>query len=412
MFVRIQALALALRPLAARAQGQVPHHHVVNLSRNAVPARCAFRGGSDPRTAMRLVLLALPVLLGGLQPSAHAQQAAVALAANESLPNAPGAEDASAVPSEPAEPASAGISGTVLDTNGSVIPGARVRLGGRAIAGERSVLSGDNGEFAFSKLPPGTYKLTVTAPGMGSYVSPEFPLAAGEQRLFSQVALSIAVASTDVRVFADREEMAQEQVRVALDQRVLGVLPNFYSSYDWHAPPMGAKQKFQLAFKSVSDPIAFLGAGVRAGAEQANNSYPGFGQGMKGYGKRYGAAYADSFTGRMMSSAIFPSLFRQDPRYFYKGSGSKASRAFYAISAAVICRGDNGRWQPNYSEVLGNFAAGGISNLYYPSGSRGLSLTLVDGLIETAGRSGNNLIREFVLRGLTPRVPNYHNGKQ
>jgi hypothetical protein len=361
---------------------------------------------------MRLFVLALPVLVGGLHSTAIAQQAPATVAANEGLPNAPGAGEVSAVPAGPAEQASAGISGTVMDTNGSVIPGARVKLGGHAGAGERTVLSGDNGEFAFAKLPPGTYKLTVTAPGMGSYVSSEFPLAAGEQRLISKIALPIAASSTEVRVFADREEMAQEQVRVALDQRVLGVLPNFYSSYDWHAPPMGAKQKFQLAFRAASDPIAFVGAGARAGAEQANNSYPGFGQGMKGYGKRYGAAYADSFTGRMMSSAVFPSLFRQDPRYFYKGSGSKASRAFYAISAAVICRGDNGRWQPNYSEVLGNFAAGGISNLYYPSGSRGLSLTLVDGLIETAGRSGNNLIREFVLRGLTPRVPNYHNGKQ
>ena len=81
------------------------------------------------------------------------------------------------------------------------------------------------------------------------------------------------------------------------------------------------------------------------------------------------------------------------------------------MRSAFVCRGDNGRWQPNYSRVLGNFAAGGISNLYYPAASRGVSLTLVNGLVETAGNAGTNLIREFLLRGLTSKVPNYANGK-
>jgi hypothetical protein len=114
----------------------------------------------------------------------------------------------------------------------------------------------------------------------------------------------------------------------------------------------------------------------------------------------------------MLASAILPSLLHQDPRYFYKGSGSIRSRVLYALSSAVICRGDNGRSQPNYSRVLGNIAAGGISNLYYPSGSRGVSLTILNGLIETGGNAGTNLFREFVLRGLTSKVPAYDNGKQ
>jgi len=357
--------------------------------------------------------LAMAVLLGGLQSSAFAQQASGSVASNSGLPDAPGVGElpVGAGPVSSTEEDSARISGTVLDTNGAVIQGAQLRLANQAGTAERSLLSGSNGEFNFARLPPGIYKVTVTGPGMGTYVSPEIALLEGDQHLLSQVALPISAAITEVRVSADRNEIAEEQVHLALNQRVLGIVPNFYSTYDWNAPPMGSKQKFELAFRAVTDPVAFVENGAVAGIEQATNTFPGFGQGAEGYGKRYGAAYANHFIGTMMSSAVLPSLLHQDPRYFYKGSGSFRSRAFYAISAAVVCRGDNGRLQPNYSHILGGFAVGGISNLYYPSGSRGVSLILLNAFIGTAGHAGNNLLREFVLRGLTTKVPDYANGK-
>ena len=236
---------------------------------------------------------------------------------------------------------------------------------------------------------------------MGTYVSPELTVSVGDFRLISQVVLPVAAASSAVTVSADRETIAEEQVQLELEQRVLGVLPNFYSSYDWNAEPLGTRQKFELAFRAVADPVAFAGAGFVAGVEQGNNSFPGYGQGIKGYADRYGAAYGNDFLGRMIASAILPSLLRQDPRYFYKGTGSIRSRAMYAIASTVICRGDNGKAQPNFSHVLGSFAAGGLSNLYYPPANRGLSLTLQNGLIETAGNAANNLIREFLLRRIT-----------
>jgi hypothetical protein len=154
-----------------------------------------------------------------------------------------------------------------------------------------------------------------------------------------------------------------------------------------------------------------VGTGIVAGAEQAKNIFPGYGQGAQGYAKRYGAAYADDVLGRVIGSAVLPSLFHQDPRYFYKGSGSVRSRISYAISRAVITRGDNGHVQPNYSHVLGSFAAGGISNLYHPAGDRGVSLTLSNGLIETAGSAVDNLLREFLLRKITRNVPDQDQGK-
>jgi hypothetical protein len=354
----------------------------------------------------------LILALGGLATRLTAQQAGVPVVAAVELPDAPGV----GIAPEPgqAQGATKGtgiISGTVVDTNGNVIQGARVVLSNRTGTDEREMQSGSNGEFTFYGLPPGFIKLTVTGPGMGTFVSPSIPLHAGEMRIVSEVVLPIASTATNVTVIGDREELAEEQVQIAVEQRVWGVFPNFYSTYDWNAPPMGTKQKYKLAFRSVIDPVSFAGAAGIAGFEQFYNVFPGYGGGVEGYAKRFGAAYANDVSGRMLGSAIFPSLFHQDPRYFYKGTGTVESRAMYAIEAAFIARTDNGRWQPNYSHVLGNFAAGALSNLYYPASSRGLSLTLVNGLVEIAGQAGTNILREFVLKGITTHVPTYANGK-
>jgi len=205
--------------------------------------------------------------------------------------------------------------------------------------------------------------------------------------------------------------VAEEQLKIAEDQRVGGVIPNFYSSYDWNAPPMQAKQKMQLGIRSIIDPVSFLSVAGVAGAEQYKNVFPAYGGGIEGYGKRYGAAMANHASGTLLGRAVFPSIFHQDPRYFYKGKGSVGSRALYAISAAVIARGDDGRWKPNYSRVLGNFSAAAISNLYYPASDRGGSLVLLNGVAGIGADAVANLIREFVLKGITSHVPKGANGE-
>jgi hypothetical protein len=149
------------------------------------------------------------------------------------------------------------------------------------------------------------------------------------------------------------------------------------------------------------DPVTFASVGAIAGLEQYKNVFPDYGGGIEGYAKRYGAAYANDFSARMLSSAVFASLFRQDPRYFYKGIGSGRSRTMYAISAVLVTRDDKGHSRPNYSRLLGVFAAAALSNLYYPSSDRGLSLTLENSGAEIGGIAGTNLVREFVLKGIT-----------
>jgi hypothetical protein len=321
------------------------------------------------------------------------------------LPDAPGFQ-ASSSSAEPVPQGTASLSGIVVDLSGAAVAGAHITLAASDGSPARTTIADNTGAFIFRDLPAGVFQLSIlSTANMGSFISPEIQLLAGEQRQVPDILLTIAGTSSNVEVTANQSQVAAEQLREELHQRALGIFPNFYSSYIWNAAPLSSKQKFVLAIRSTIDPVNFLGTGAIAGLEQAKNIYPAYGQGAKGYAKRYGATYADDFDARMIGSALLPSLLHQDPRYFYKGSGTIGARLFYAIKSAVITRGDNGLLQPNYSYVLGSFASGAISNAYHPAADRGVGLTIGNGFINIAGHAADNVIREFVLRGLTPGVP-------
>ncbi len=261
--------------------------------------------------------------------------------------------------------------------------------------------SSDSGQFSFVNIAPGPFQLTIAATGFKTQAY-SGTLSAGENCAVPQIALALATETTQVRV---GPQIAEEQVKQQEKQRVLGVIPNFYVSYIPNPVPLAPKQKFELAWKTSIDPVTFAMTGAIAGIQQAQNHFSGYGQGAQGYGKRFGASYADAVISVFIGSAILPSLLKQDPRYFYKGTGSVRSRALYAIAQAVICKGDNGHWQPNYSGVLGSFAAGGISNLYYPASNRnGAGLTFENAAIGIGEAAAANLFQEFVIRKFTPSV--------
>jgi hypothetical protein len=188
---------------------------------------------------------------------------------------------------------------------------------------------------------------------------------------------------------------AAEELREQEHQRILGVMPNFNTSNVQDAEPLSPGQKFQLAAKSAFDPFTFVAAGFDAALSQARNDFAQYGQGMQGYGKRFGASYVDSFDGTMLGNALFPVLLKQDPRYFRKGTGSVSSRLWYAVMSTVRCRDDNGKRAFNYSNVLGNIAAGGISNLYYPGDDRGVGLTFERAATVTAEGAIGAVFIEF-----------------
>jgi len=298
------------------------------------------------------------------------------------------------------------ISGTVIDATGAVVVGAQVTLTRAEQSAPQEVVSGGNGQFFFGNLLPGTFQIKVTASGFAPRTFSGM-LRSGEVYFVPPSTLVPAASQTEIQVTASasRVEVAEAQIKAQEKQRVLGFVPNFYVSYIADAAPLTSKQKFKLAWKSTIDPVTFALTGVQAGVQQARNDYSAYGQGVEGYAKRFGAAYADGASGTFIGGAILPSLFKQDPRYFYKGTGSTGSRILYAISRSVIAKGDNQRWQPNYSAILGSIASGAVSNLYYPDKDRGTALVFENALIGTGENAVVNLFQEFVIRHFTPHLP-------
>ena len=181
-----------------------------------------------------------------------------------------------------------------------------------------------------------------------------------------------------------QHDQAEEQLKQQEKQRVMGVMASFNTTTNKNAAPLSPGQKFKLFFKSATDPWPFLLAGAVAGIGQAQNSTPEWGQGMKGYGKRFGAGYSDYFIGNFFGNAVLPSLLREDPRYFQKGTGSTMSRILWAAGSTVWCKRDNGHWGPNYANVFGNLIGTAIGRAYYPPENRTVSSTISDGFTVSA----------------------------
>ena len=295
------------------------------------------------------------------------------------------------------------ISGTVTDMNGDAVTGATVALTGADPFDRRTVVVGESGFFAFDDVKPGVpYQVIITANGFADWTSPSMTLGVGEFKLLTDIQLRIETQRTTVQVRYNPVEVAAEQFKSEEKQRILGILPNFYVTYDPEAEPLTTKLKFELALKVSTDAVTVAGVALISGAKQAANT-PNYGQGAEGYGKRFGATAADGFTDIMIGGAILPSLFRQDPRYFYQGAGTAKSRIRHAMLSPFVSKGDNGKWQPNYSSLGGDLASSAIANIYYPKSNRGAGLVFTNFAIGTAERVGASLAQEFVLSRFTHR---------
>jgi len=173
------------------------------------------------------------------------------------------------------------------------------------------------------------------------------------------------------------EEKAETAAPATSNDRLFFALPNFLTLENAdQVPPLTTKQKFAVVTRSSFDYIQVPWYAFLAGISQAENSEPGYGQGAAGYGKRFGAAAADGTIENYFTSAILPSVFHQDPRFFQSGKGSFWRRTGYAMSRIVVTRSDSGTNQFNVSEVFGSAIAAGISTYsYHPHADKTLSNT-------------------------------------
>ncbi len=204
----------------------------------------------------------------------------------------------------------------------------------------------------------------------------------------------VPVPSTATRQTAAARS-SDEQLKAEKKQRLLGIMPAFNTVESDEAVPLRASQKFDLWFHAAIDPFTFAVAGIDAGIEQAEDTYPEYSQGMEGFAKRFGAGYADNVDGNFWGNAVLPSLLHQDPRYFRLGHGSAKRRLWYAALSTVRCKSDKGKWQPNVSNVGGNLIGGAIANVYYPASDRGVGLIFERGFTVTAEGAFGALAFEF-----------------
>lgn len=348
-------------------------------------------------TTLATVPLGAQGWIGPAADSSDLNQAA-AEHAGEAPSSQPARQDSSSQPQ--AAEGWDSIVGTVLDVNGTGVSGAQITLTNIRAVQHYTLVAGGSGEFAFTNLPPGTYFVTIDAKGFGPYKSAEFTISTGQVYQLAKIQLSIATQRQMV-VVRPTEVIAQMQMKAEEKQRLVGILPNFYTSYVWNAAPLNTKQKFSLSARDMFDPGTLLGVGADAGIEQANNSFAGYGQGAAGYGKRFAAGLGNTLIDGFLTEAVFPSVLHQDPRYFYQGSGTVKSRLLHALSWAVIARSDSGQPVPNYSHLLGDLGAGALSNLYYPRANRGAGLVFTNFAIGIAGWAGDGVFREFIVKHLT-----------
>jgi len=351
---------------------------------------------------LHAALAGVSLLLCVVPASALAQQQASARAVSDRLlPDAP-LPNLGLVPKDPARrpislEGSASVLGIVLDVSGASVSGAQVNLMHEDGTELHTMVSEADGGFNFTKIPAGSYLVIVNAKDFATFTSAEFAIA--EQQIYEVPNVSLSVAAANMAVTVHPTEfIAAEQIRAAEKQRLMGVIPNFYTSYTFDAAPLTAKQKFLFAVRGTFDPVSMVGVAFGAGIEQATNAYAGYGQGAAGYGKRFAAKFADGRSSDFLTHAVFPSLLHQDPRYYYLGSGSVKARLAHAVGSAFFTRTDNGLTAPNYSYFLGDFGSAALSNLYYPRANRGAGLVFTNAAVGLAGRIGGNILREFSKR--------------
>ena len=292
------------------------------------------------------------------------------------------------------------ILGTVTDTNSDPIPNAAVRLEGPA-GNLLTAITADDGSFTIREVTPGNaYRIDVTADGFAAWNS-SVSVEAGEQKSLGEIMLRV-LAERTITVSYSPKEVAAQQLQAEEHQRVLGFIPNIYVTYEPHPEALTAKMKFHLAYKGLTHPTFFAFEGLWAGIEQAGhiNNYD---LNSAGYGKRFAANLVDGTSESLFANALLPSLLHQDPRYFYRGSGTKKSRAWHAVMAPFVCRGDNGALQPNYSQMGGSVISASLSETYYPGSNPGPEFIARNFGISMGLHVALGLAQEFLLPRFTSK---------
>jgi hypothetical protein len=187
--------------------------------------------------------------------------------------------------------------------------------------------------------------------------------------------------------------------KASLDERpprIFWIIPTYKVTESKTPPALTLHQKLKIVASDLADPYTIGFTAFMAGIAQANNDFPGYGQGAAGYGKRFGAAYADQASAGFFGGFLIPSLLHQDPRYYRQGSGPIQRRFAHALIRPVVTHNDSDGKAFNWSGLLGSLAACGLANAYYPAEERrvgktfsrfamGIPYSVIDHLVDEFG---------------------------
>jgi hypothetical protein len=259
-------------------------------------------------------------------------------------------------------------------------------------------------------LPVGLAILLAASQGFAatpSAISPSFSVATGVVPVSETSTTNIPASSADDSL--PDAPVAQSSVQPTpgsaqanppasphQTKRILFIVPNFRSvTADVKLPPMTVKEKFKLVLDDTFDYSGFIEVGILAGVSDIHKSEPEFGHGAAAYGRYYWHGFADTTDGNLMTEFVVPVATREDPRYYTLGHGGFFKRTTYSVSRLFITRSDSGHPTPNFAEIVGNGAASGISNFYYPSQDRDWTKTGQRWVLQVGIDGLANLAKEF-----------------
>jgi hypothetical protein len=322
------------------------------------------------------VILSLAFLLLAGSSATHSQQAAAANDATNINP-----ARAETIPDAPQPQIEIAAAGAEQSTGAQSVP----QPTSNPVPAQNTADQSQNGS---QPVPAGDPPATGAAAGLKNGVTQNCPT--------SQSSSQPSSAQQPCSQRSQKEE-GDEEVKEQEKQRVEGVVPTFNVTYHHNAVPLTPGQKMNLCLHSAIDPFAFASAFLEAGYHEADNDLKGFPWGPTGFFERSGAAYLDTFDGDILATGVVPIIFRQDPRYFRMGPGpSIKHRLWYSLTTNFIAKNDyNGKWGPNYGNILGNLAAGELSNLYYPSGNSSAGLAVTTAAIQILEGAGGSIFNEF-----------------
>jgi hypothetical protein len=158
--------------------------------------------------------------------------------------------------------------------------------------------------------------------------------------------------------------------------------------------PLSLKHKaFLFGYRNIQ-PSSFGKSAFTAALAQWQDQPTEWGQGMKGYGRRYGHRIVNRAVESGIGFGVATAL-HQDPRYFRNPGAGARSRLWNALSQVVLTRTDGGGKTFSAWRFAGNYGGQFVSNTWRPERQRTVGNTMVRGTISLSFDVGANVFKEF-----------------